>query len=174
MKGFFHVALAALALVAGADAFAQPKPADALQTRLDARRVVTAPDGKESFDSAATARPGDVIEYVATYRNTTRQPIRNLQAGLPIPAETEFLMDSPKPAAVLGSTDGQAYAPLPLTRKVQRNGVTVDEAVPASDIRYLRWTAPELRGEQSVTFTARVRVRDDRATGPPATSRGSR
>lgn len=148
------------------------KPGTDVETRLEARKVVAAADGKESFAPAGEARPGDVIEYVATYRNTTRQPVRNLDGTLPIPQQTEFLPGSQKPAQANASLDGLAYAPLPLTRKVQRDGMTVDEAVPARDYRFLRWHADVLGAEKSVTFTARVRVLDDRTTGPPAARGG--
>ena len=37
-----------------------------VESRLEARKVVVK-DGKESFESGAAAKPGDTIEYVATY-----------------------------------------------------------------------------------------------------------
>lgn len=158
----------ALALAAGHAAAQAPK-AGAVESRLEARRVVVAADGKESFTAATSAKPGDVIEYVATYRNTSGAAVRNLEATLPIPADTQFLPDSATPPAARASLDGQAYAPLPLKRKVKRNGVDVEEAVPPSLVRSLRWLAPELAAGQSLTFSARVRVLDDRGTGPPPT-----
>ena len=167
MKQWIRAAAIAALACGMLDASAQRAGKD-VETRLEARKVVTAGDGKETFAAAADARPGDVIEYVATYRNVTRQPVRNLDGTLPIPRETEFLPGSQKPAQAQASLDGITYAPLPLTRKVQRNGATVDEAVPPREYRFLRWHADTLGGEQSVAFSARVRVIDDRNTGPPA------
>jgi uncharacterized repeat protein (TIGR01451 family) len=166
MTKWIRAATAVAIAVCGWNAQAQKAGTD-VETRLEARKVVAAADGKETFAPADQARPGDVIEYVATYRNTTRQPVRNLDGTLPIPQQTEFLPGSQKPAQAEASLDGRTYAPMPLTRKVQRNGATVDEAVPARDYRFLRWHADVLGAEKSVAFTARVRVIDDRTTGPP-------
>lgn len=171
MKTGFKAAIAALVACAGA-AFAQ-QPGNAVETKLEARKVVTAADGKEGFAGAEQARPGDVIEYAATYRNTTRQPVKNLQATLPIPANTELVTGSQKPADARASLDGRAFESMPLRRKVTRDGVQVEETVPAREYRALRWIAPELGGEKSMTFTARVRVIDDRTTGPPPVGQGT-
>jgi len=167
MKQWIRIAAAAACAAWAFGASAQ-KAGNEVETRLEARKVVMAADGKETFASAAQAKPGDVIEYVATYRNTTRQPIRNLDGTLPIPQQTEFLPGTEQPAQASASLDGLTYAPLPLTRKVQRDGKTVDEAVPAREYRFLRWHADTLGAEKSVAFRARVRVIDDRGTGPPA------
>jgi uncharacterized repeat protein (TIGR01451 family) len=167
MKQWIRVAAVAALACGGLDASAQ-KPANDVETRLEAHKVVHAADGKETFAPAGEARPGDVIEYVATYRNITRQPIRNLDGTLPIPQQTEFVQGSQKPAQATASLDGTTYAALPLTRKVQRDGRSVDEPVPARDYRFLRWHADTLGAEKSVAFSARVRVIDDRNTGPPA------
>ena len=170
MNRWIQAAMAALVAFAGA-AFAQQP---VVETKLEARKVVTAADGKETTASAGEARPGDVIEYVATYRNTTRQPVRNLQATLPIPHNTEYVPGSAKPEGARASLDSQRFEPVPLTRKVQRDGKQVDEPVPTREYRALRWSVPELGGEKSLTYTARVRVIDDRTTGPPPTTQGGK
>src|SRR6185369_10694463 len=82
-------AVAAFACIAAAfPALAQQNNNNPLVTRLEAHKVVRAADGTEKLAPAESARPGDVIEYVATYRNTGKQPIRNLEATLPIPHDT--------------------------------------------------------------------------------------
>jgi uncharacterized repeat protein (TIGR01451 family) len=133
-----------------------------LESRLDARKVVVE-SGVERLIDAADAKPGDVIEYAATYRNTGREPIRDLQATLPIPKETEWIAGSARPAGAAASVDGQAFAAVPLKRKATRAGQTVEEEVPIRDYRALRWRLAELAPGKSVTYTARVRVVDDRA-----------
>ena len=167
MKQWIRIAAAATLAAWGLGAQAQ-KAGTEVQSRLEARKVVTAADGKETFAAADQAKPGDVIEYVATYRNLTRQRLSNFDGTLPIPQQTEFMPGSQVPAKATASLDGVNYSPLPLTRKVQRDGRTVDEPVPAREYRFLRWHANSLGGEQSVAFSARVRVIDDRNTGPPA------
>jgi hypothetical protein len=47
---------------------------------------------------------------------------------------------------------------MPLKRTVTRNGAQVEELVPYREYRALRWNAGELGGENSLAFTARVRV----------------
>lgn len=167
MKALFHRLAGAAALVLFATPLAAQQ-AGPVESRLEARKVVLAADGKETLVAAEAAKPGDVIEYVATYRNTGKQAVRNLQATLPIPANTEFIPGSPRPASAKASVDARAFADLPLKRSVQRDGKTVEEPVPTREVRYLRWYPGELGADKSVTFTARVRVVDERAASPPA------
>ena len=136
----------------------QAQQSSPIETRLEARKVVRAADGSESFAPATAAKPGDVIEYVATYRNVTRQPVRNLEATLPIPGNTEFVPGSPKPAAAKASVDSRSWADMPLKRKAMRDGREIEEPVPVREYRYLRWYPGELAGDKTMTFTARVRV----------------
>jgi uncharacterized repeat protein (TIGR01451 family) len=140
-----------LALVAFA---ALPLRADEgpVETRLEARVVVRAADGRESFAPAESARPGDVIEYVATYRNGGDHAVKGLEATLPIPAHTELVPGSIRPATARASLDAASFAALPLKRG--------KELVPYRDYRYLRWQVAQLDPKKSVSFSARVRVVD--------------
>lgn len=137
----------------------------ALETRLEERTVVVAPNGEEAFAPADGARPGDLIEYVATYRNTSRQPIRDLEVTLPIPHHTEFVPGSAQPPSARAGVDLRAFGRIPLKRVSRRDGRRVEEEVPLLDYRYLRWYPGELPGGGAVSFTARVRVVDQRAAG---------
>ena len=163
MNGFIR-GLAACVLVAAAWP-AAAQQGNPLVTQLEARKVVRGADGKESFAAADSAKPGDVIEYVATYRNTGKQPLRNLEATLPIPANTEFVPGSANPASAKASVDAKSYAAMPLKRTTVKDGKPVEALVPARDYRSLRWFAGELPADKSARFTARVKVLDD--TGPP-------
>jgi uncharacterized repeat protein (TIGR01451 family) len=167
MKNRFNrAALAAILACAGLAAAQQPNP---IESRLEARKVVAAADGKESFAAADAAKPGDVIEYTATYRNASTQAVRNLEATLPIPANTELVPGSATPAGARASLDARAFEPMPIKRKVRRGAAEVDETVPVGEYRYLRWYPGELGPGKSIAFKARVRVLDDRpSTGPPA------
>jgi uncharacterized repeat protein (TIGR01451 family) len=141
-------------------AVAQPKAP--VESRLEARRVEVAADGKESFSSAADAKPGDLIEYTATYRNTGKSAVRDLQATLPIPQGTEYVAGSARPANAKASVDAVSFADMPLKRKAMKEGREVEEAVQAREYRALRWYPGALAPDQMLTFTARVRVVDDR------------
>jgi uncharacterized repeat protein (TIGR01451 family) len=149
------IALLAFATLASA------QPAGPVQTRLEASKVERAADGSERLVPAQAARPGDVIEYTATYRNTGEQPVRDLDATLPIPSDTEFVAGSDKPAGAMASLDGRAFAAMPLKRRVTRGGKTVEEDVPLREYRYLRWRVARLGGGKSVSFDARVKVLED-------------
>ncbi len=168
MPTFFASVAAAAMLAIAAPAFAQKN--GAIETRLEARKVVRAAEGKETFASAESAKPGDVIEYVATYRNTTAQPVRNLEATLPVPANTELVAGSERPSTAKASVDAVSFAAMPLMRKVNRKGREMEEPVPAREYRYLRWYPDELAGGKSAVFSARVRVIDERT---PRTADGS-
>jgi uncharacterized repeat protein (TIGR01451 family) len=175
MKKMIVWSLGVAALFAALASPAQQKAAPApVETRLEARKVTKAADGKETFAAAESARPGDVIEYVATYRNTGKQSVTNLVATLPIPVNTEFIPDSASPANAKASTDGAAYADLPLVRKVRRDGKDIEERVPVREYRSLRWNHGALAGEQAVKFTARVRVVDDRSPSEPGKQGGGK
>jgi uncharacterized repeat protein (TIGR01451 family) len=160
-----------LAVVAAYSACAMAQGRDVVETRLEARKVVRDAEGRDSLVAAEAVKPGETIEYVATYRNTGQQPVRNLAATLPIPANTEFVSGSARPQDAQASLDGRTFAPMPLKRRVVREGRTVEEEVPAREYRYLRWFPGELGGEKSLTFTARVRVVEAPPPGEPRAGR---
>lgn len=163
-------AILAAFLAAAPAAWAQQGAAP-LESRLAARKVVVV-DGRDTFADANAARPGDVIEYLATYRNTGASALTGMQATVPIPANTEFVPGSARPAGAKASLDGRAYADIPLKRTVTRDGKQVEEQVPYREYRYLRWTAGELGGGKTLVYTARVRVIDERTPGEPGSKGG--
>ena len=169
MNSFRSLAAAVWIAAIVAPAVAQQKAP--VETRLEARKVDVAADGKESFSPAEAAKPGDVLEYTATYRNTTDSPIRNLEATLPIPPQTELVAGSIRPANAKASLDAIRFADMPLKRKAIKDGREVEEAVALSEYRALRWYPGALAPNQLLTFTARVRVIDDRS---PATKGGGK
>lgn len=169
MRQWIYRAMLAVAITAGVAHAQQKGP---LESTLEQHKVAKAADGRETLVAATRVRPGDVIEYAATYRNAGRAPITGVTATVPIPPNTEYVAGSANPQDARASVDGVTYAALPLKRQVVRDGKTVEEAVPTREYRYLRWTAPQVAGEKSVTFTARVRVLDDASPrAPPAAGR---
>ena len=152
------LAAAAILVFAAIPLHAQKAASEPLRITLEGRKVVRAADGRESFVPADAARPGDVIEYAATYRNTTREAMRDLEATLPIPAHTELVPGSARPSAVRASLDAREFAVPPLKRRTVIDGRETLEAVPYREYRFLRWQPMQLAAEASMTFTARVRV----------------
>jgi hypothetical protein len=149
---------AAMLVIAALASHAQTRDAEAVQTTLEARKVTRGADGREALVSADSARPGDVIEYAATYRNVSREPIRKLEPTLPIPGHTEYVPESQRPRNVRASLDARDFGAIPLKRKAVRNGRQVEEDVPYRDYRYLRWAPVDLGPNAIMTFTARVRI----------------
>lgn len=150
------IALAAVA--AALPARAQAPAKGPVEARLEVHKIVRAPDGRETAAAAEAVKPGDVLEYIVTYRNNGGAAVRDFAATLPIPPATELVPGSERPAGASASVDARAFDPVPLKRKVRRDGRDLDEPVPFREYRALRWSAPELKPGQSLRYTARVKV----------------
>ena len=155
------LAVASLAAPAPAQPAATPSASaeKTVAVALTQRKVVTGADGKEQLLDASSVKPGDVLEYRATYTNQTGKTVSGLVADLPIPEGLEYLPRSAKPGAALvkAATKDGAYAAEPLMRKAANNKT---EPVPYGDYRALRWALGQLPagGETAVTARARVEV----------------
>lgn len=161
------IALAVVFVISVPDARAQRGSADGQRPATDplliklVRSKVMLESGREIFKSAATAKPGDILEEAATYTNTSKTALKGLEATLPVPGNTELVMASIKPANAKASVDGKTFANVPLVQKVrQPNGIEVEQPVPLGQYRYLRWYPGELAAEKSMTVTARFKVAD--------------
>jgi uncharacterized repeat protein (TIGR01451 family) len=132
-------------------------PSD-VRVNLTAKRVVVT-DGQESLVSAEKAKPGEVIQYEAVYKNGGNAPVKNIAATVPIPAGLAFVEGSTKPPAAEASLDGKTFAPLPLTREVKNEaGVLEKKPVPVAEYRALRWVISELPAGEGATVLLRARV----------------
>jgi len=117
-------------------------------------------NGKEQKESSDKAKPGEIIEYVAEYRNTAKTPVTNVVATLPVPAGMEYLPETAAPSQVTATTDDHNYSPVPLKRMVRgADGKTVEQQVPYSEYRSLRWTLGEIQGGASKIVKARMKVK---------------
>ena len=146
-----RVALATLALYL-------PLQAE-VKVNLVASKIVSV-DGAEHKQSADKAKPGEVIEYAAEYKNLDKASVKNVMATLPVPAGLEYLPQTSSPQSMLASTDGNTYAPAPLKRSVRgADGKMVEELVPYSEYRSLRWSLGEISAGASKTVVARMKVK---------------
>ena len=126
---------------------------------LTANKIVLV-NGKEQKESSDKAKPGEVIEYVAEYRNTGKAPVTNVIATLPVPTGMEFVPEAAQPQQVLASTDEKTYGPVPLKRKVTgADGKVVEQFVPFPEYRSLRWNLGDIQGGGSKSVKARMKVR---------------
>lgn len=127
---------------------------------LTANKIVVV-NGKEQMQPSDKAKPGEVIEYVAEYRNTGNASVTDVVATLPVPAGMEFLPDTAQPQQIMASTDEHNFAPVPLKRKVTGpDGSTVEQLVPYSEYRSLRWTLGKIPGGDSKSVKARMKVKE--------------
>jgi uncharacterized repeat protein (TIGR01451 family) len=142
-----------------AHAASPAKPAaGSVAVELTANRV-TKSQGKEVLASAEEAKPGELIEYRALYRNDGAGEAKGLLATLPIPRGTQYVAGSALPRRVEASLDGRTFAPVPLKRTVKTpDGRTVVQEVPLAEYRALRWPLGALPSKQQRTVSARVRV----------------
>lgn len=139
----------------------------AVTVELTQAKVVKGADGKEQLLDAATVKPGDTIEYKATYTNRSGKPVTGLVANLPIPDGLQYVAKSAKPGATMvkAATKNGVYAAEPLTVKVGNK----TEPVPYAEYRMLRWNLGMLpaNGEAAVTARATVQSYVAPAAGVP-------
>ena len=90
-------------MVFSAAAFAAPA-ADPVKVGLQAFKVVLT-GGKESLVESKTAKPGETLEYRATYTNTGKKAVTNLAATLPVPQGMEYVALSSQPSSALKSRE---------------------------------------------------------------------
>jgi uncharacterized repeat protein (TIGR01451 family) len=131
--------------------------------------VVTKDDGttEEEFSRAATARPGQVVEYRVTVVNGSSETLPGSNAFIvgPVPASTDYIADtatlSSEVARLEFSADGgQSFADKPLV--VKKNDDGEEELVQALPEEYTdtRWQLLQaLAPQETLTFRYRVTVR---------------
>jgi uncharacterized repeat protein (TIGR01451 family) len=147
-----------LATVIALCAAAAPLHAE-VTAKLTASKVVKS-DDKETLAAAEQVKPGDVVEYTATYQNTGKSAVNNVKASLPIPQGMEFMPDSTRPGDAMASVDGTNFAKVPLKRTVKGpDGKMVEQLVPYSQYRALRWNLGEIAGGASKAVSARMKVK---------------
>ena len=166
MRKFLGLGWVMLSLLAGS-AVAQSQQ-DVVVT-MEVKKVVKGDDGKESLESADQAKPGDILQYTATYANKVKKTWRDMEATIPIPPYTEYVPGSSRPAGAKASLDGQSFQAIPLRRKVkQADGKEVTQLVPYGEYRTLRWFVGKLSENQELKFSTRVKVLSNEAPAAPS------
>lgn len=147
---------------------------DPIQASLARKKIITKA-GIETSENADVVKPGDVIEESVTYSNVSDKSISQFVAQLPVPSNTELIVNSLKPSAAFASIDGAQYAAIPLKRGAAKasksnNAPAVPVPVPISEYRYLRWAQNEIKPGKSLTVSARFRVLSSDLNIQPARS----
>lgn len=155
MRGLITMLLLILS-VASAWSAGQPE----VNVRLSVHRIVKNAQGKESVSPGESARPGELVEYRAVYKNSSAATARGVLGTLPVPAEMDYVPDSASPATASASTDGVTYSRMPLKRRVRLSGGAVaNREVPVEEYRSLRWNLGDLAPGASVTVRARMKIK---------------
>ncbi len=123
--------------------------------------------GQERTEPAATAKPGDLLQYEVAFHNNGHTTLHGLNATLPLPPGTEFVAGSQRPAQPQASVDGTTFEALPLKRIVRRpDGTSGEELVPLREYRFLRWAAADVAPNGTLTVSARVIVAGNTGSNP--------
>lgn len=139
---------------------AAPKPKKpSLKVDFKVFKVVLV-DGKETLQESkdnGSAKPGELLELTATYTNESKEAL-SVQPIVKVPVGQEYVPDAKLKAPDLASGSDGAFAPLPLKRKVMRNGAEVEELLPYSEYKQLQWNAGKLAPGATVVCKARVKM----------------
>jgi uncharacterized repeat protein (TIGR01451 family) len=157
LKTRTNILVAFLFVVALSTAALAQAKADLVKVDLKQFKV-TQVNGKEDLQAASSFKPGEVIEYVATYHNTGKAAVKNVNGTIPVPVGTEYLPDANLKAPDMAAGADKSYAPLPLKRKVMRNGVETEELLPYSEYRFLRWNIGQMAPDATAVLKARVKI----------------
>lgn len=132
-----------------------------VKSELIVEKLVQQAGGGWAASAAKEVKPGDLVVYTASYRNTGKDPVRALVATVPVPSSMEWqgvAADGKNPPS-LASTDGTTFAPIPLTRKVRgADGKEQVQQVPLHEYRALRWTLPDLAAGAVATVKVTTKV----------------
>ena len=90
------------------------------------------------------AKPGEVLSFVITYRNTSKQPIKNAVVAHPIPEELEYISTSFVKTGVSQATFDVSVDGGKIYGELSRLSVTQPDGQPrparAKDVTVVRWT----------------------------------
>jgi uncharacterized repeat protein (TIGR01451 family) len=157
------VRLAALAagLALAAPAAAAPKITFAI---AQYREVVDPKGGAAKLAPASAVSPGDVVEYVLTYRNEGDAPAADARIDDPIPKGTVYLANtaSGEGAEVTFSSDGgKTVAPaVKLTYEYRLPSGAVEKRVATpAEYTHVRWTLKKVAPGATGKVAFRVKVK---------------
>lgn len=149
----FVAALFAANLHAAPTATAVKK--EPVQIKLEQFKV-SVENGKETLAPIQSVKPGEVIEYRATYKNVSSGAVKNLVATIPVPKSTEYQAKTANPlATVEASIDNVTFAAVPLMDTAKK------QPIPTKEYRALRWKLQELGADKSIVVSARMKVNQE-------------
>lgn len=159
MKHHFLFLTAASFFFVSSNTLSQPQSSPSgFTSKLTVSRIEVG-DEKTPPLPASSAKPGDVLEYSASYSNGGKTSVERVQAVVPVPPGTVLLADTAKPAGPQATVDGVNFSATPLKRVVKLpDGKSREELVPLSEYRALRWPIGTIAPSQNVVVSLRVKV----------------
>jgi uncharacterized repeat protein (TIGR01451 family) len=158
------LALAAFAVSISLAAAAAAKPRIVVAIS-QSKEVVETTDGgnKTRLVPAKTASPGEVLEYVLSYKNEGDEAATNAVIEDPIPKGTTFLANTAtgENAEITFSLDGgKTFAvPVKLTYQIKLPSGAVERRVATpAEYTHVRWTVKEVAPGATGQVSFRVRV----------------
>ncbi|MEF2278993.1 hypothetical protein V3W47_11855 [Deinococcus sp. YIM 134068] len=110
--------------------------------------------------------PGDLLREEVGVRNVSGGVLRDVSVGMPVPRGTFFgggaTATTGRWRVEYSADDGRTYSATPKRRvTVSENGLSVtrEVAAPVSEYTHVRWVLSELRAEETLKFSYRVRVK---------------
>mgnify|MGYP002478844580 CR=1 FL=1 len=149
----FVAALFAMSAHAAPTANAVKK--EPVQIKLEQFKVLVE-NGKETLAPIQSVKPGEVIEYRATYKNVSTNAVKNLVATIPVPKNTEYQAKTASPLATAeASIDNVTFGAIPLMDAEKK------QPIPTKQYRALRWKLQELGADKSIVVSARMKVNQE-------------
>ncbi|PTQ91158.1 DUF11 domain-containing protein [Agitococcus lubricus] len=124
---------------------------EAVQINLELFKVVVGKDGKESLVDSKQTKPGEIVEYRATYKNVSKANVKKLVAKLPVPEGMEYVSKTAKPANAEATIDNTNFAPIPLLGADKKE-------IPVKEYKAVRWHVAELAADKSFVVSVRMKV----------------
>ncbi len=139
---------------------------DALDGKIEVFVVHADAQGKEILADASIAKPGEVLEYVLTYKSNAEMPLSDVVISAPVPAGSEYIDGSARADAKTefeASIDnGQSWQAEPLMRLVKTETGVREETVDPAEYSSVRWkNQVALQPDETRKFRYRVRVSNE-------------
>ncbi len=157
-KFYLFTVAALFALQVQAAPTATATKSEPVKVILEQFKVSTGSDGKEvlaTLKAKDDVKPGEVLEYRASYKNVSVKPVSDLVATLPVPSGTQYVAKTAMPNTGAEATiDTVTFAPVPLIG-------TDKKTIPAKEYKALRWKVPSLKAGDAVVVSIRVKVNQE-------------
>jgi uncharacterized repeat protein (TIGR01451 family) len=130
-----------------------------LQITLKQFKVVKNNKNELSLEDAKKVKPGEVIEYQATYKNVGSGQLKGIVATIPVPKEMEYQAPNKLTSRpLLASVDGKKFAPYPLSRIIQKDNLAITVEVPLKEYRGLQWHIQKLDANEAMVIKMQAKV----------------